>query len=120
MKLAIALAALSLVGCIPGAPIVPVTPANQAQIAACGSIVTVHNGVVVGDFVVGAGATGLASAAAVVNDVGTKNGLAVAGIITSAVGAVGVAIAGFTAADFVNSNCASVMGSLPAQHAEGK
>jgi len=103
-----------LQACLATAPTVPVTPANQQQIASCTNIGALHNGVVVGDFVLGAGTTGVASAAALVSDTSTKNALAVTGIVLGALSAAGTAVAGFTSAEFSNSQCSVVVGPLPA------
>jgi hypothetical protein len=105
---------LCSVGCLSSAPTVPVTPANQAQITTCENTATLHDGVVVGDFVLGAGTTGLATAAAAVADTNTKNDMTYIGIGTAAALVAGTAIAELTAANFANSQCSSVVGSLPA------
>jgi hypothetical protein len=110
----LAVLSLALVACIPSAPIGPVTPANQAQVAACQSIATLHNGVVVGDFIFGGAASGLAAVGAIVTDPQTKTGVAIGAAIAGATGIVGTAIAGFTSRDFANSQCSSVVGDLPA------
>lgn len=116
----VGLAALCLLlsGCISSAPIVPVTPANQAQVSTCENIASLHNGVVIGDFVVGGAAAGLAGVAAAVTDTNTKNALAIGSAITGALGVVGTAIAGFTASNFSNSQCSNVVGPLSAKRPE--
>lgn len=105
---------MGIAGCISSAPIVPVTPGNQAQVSSCQGIASLHNGVVIGDFVVGGTTAGLAGVAAAVSDHTTKTDLAIAAAITGAVGVAGTAIAGFTSASFANSQCSNVVGPLAA------
>jgi hypothetical protein len=102
--------------CISDAPVVPVTAANQAQVSSCQSIASLHNGVVIGDFVVGGGTAVLtsASAALTADQQSTKTDLAVAGAITAGISVAASAIAGYTGAEFSNSQCSSVVGVLPA------
>jgi hypothetical protein len=107
---------LSLQACLATAPIVQVTPANKPQIDSCTSIGALHNGFVVGDFIVGAGGVGVASAAAIVRDAPTKDIFAVIGIGLGAISAAGTAIVGFTGAEFSSSQCSNVVGPLPMQH----
>ena len=115
MKLGLGVLALAVMlgGCISSAPIVPETPANQAQIASCDATASLHNGVVIGDFVVGGATTGLAAGAAAVTDGNTRTALAVAGAIAGGVTTIGAALAAYTASNFANSQCPSVVGSLP-------
>jgi hypothetical protein len=102
-----------LPGCISSSPIVPVTPANQAQVASCQATASLHDDVIIGDFVVGGAGAGMAGVAALEKDTNTKTGLAIGAAIAGAVEMVGVAIAGFTASNFANGNCSSVVGALP-------
>jgi hypothetical protein len=111
--LLVLVAALLLSGCLSSAPIVPVTPANQAQITACQNTATLHNGVVIGDFVVGGGTTALAATAAIVQDQNAKNDMAIVGAGLGAVTVVGTALAGYSASNFANSQCSQVVGALP-------
>lgn len=107
-----------LSGCISSAPIVLVTPGNQAQVSSCQSIASLHNGVVIGGFVVGGATAGLAGVAAAATDSTTKNDLAIGAAIAGALGVVGTAIAGFTSSNFANSQCSSVVGPLAAKKPE--
>lgn len=104
----------STCGCLSVAPVVPVTPQNQAQVSTCQGIASLHNGVVVGDFMIGGVTSGLAGVAAGVTDTRTKNDLAIGASIAGAIGMVGTAVAGLTAADFAGSNCTTVVAPLPA------
>ena len=105
--------ALALVGCISSAPIVPVTPENTSQVSTCQTIAADHNGIVVGDFVLSAGTAGLSAAAAGVSDPNTKTAVSAVAIGVGSALVLGTALAGFTAADFANSNCSQVVGALP-------
>jgi len=107
------LLALLLGGCISSAPIVPVTPANSAQVTTCQSDASLHNGIVVGDFVIGGLTSGLASTAAGLTNATAKNDISVAAAAAGGLTIAGAALAGYTAANFANSNCSSVVGSLP-------
>jgi hypothetical protein len=111
---------LLCLGCISSAPITPVTPANQDQVSTCQSIASLHNGVVIGDFVVGGVTSGLAGVGAALSDTQSKTDLAIAAAAAGAVGLVGTGVAGLTSADFANSNCSSVVGSLPAGKGGGQ
>ena len=104
-----------LSACISSAPIVPVTPANQSQIAVCQSDATLHNSVVIGDFIIGGITSGLAAVSAGLpgTDANAKTGLAISAAAVGALTVTGAAVAGFTAANFVNSNCSTVVGALP-------
>jgi hypothetical protein len=102
----------SACGCISNAPLGPVTPQNQAQVSSCQGIASLHNGVVIGDFVVGGITSGAAGVAVAVTDSKTKNDLGIVAAVAGAVGIAGTAIAGFTASDFAGSNCSNVVGPL--------
>lgn len=106
-------AVISLSGCLSSAPLVPVTSVNQAQVTACQNTATLHNGVVIGDFALSAGAAGVASGAILATDSGTKNTLSGVGIGLAGGLAIGTAIAELTASNFQNSQCAAVVGPLP-------
>lgn len=105
--------ALQNQACISSAPLVPVTSVNQAQVTACQNTATLHNGVVIGDFALSAGAAGVASGAILATDSGTKNTLSGVGIGLAGGLAIGTAIAELTASNFQNSQCAAVVGPLP-------
>jgi hypothetical protein len=102
-------------GCISSAPIVPVTPANSAQVSACQNIASVHNGIVVGDFVIGGSAIVIPTVAAALPSTNTtaKTDLAVTSAIVGGVTAIGAGLGAFYATDFANQNCSSVVGVLP-------
>jgi hypothetical protein len=106
---------LLLCACISSAPIVPVTPANADQISTCQTTAEIHNGFVVGDFVVGGAAVTLPTVAAALpsTSAGAKTDLAVTSAVVAGVLGVGAAMTGYTAANFTNSNCSSVVGALP-------
>ena len=105
-----------MVGCIADAPIVPVTAANQNQIASCQSDALEHNGFMLGGLVVGAGGTGLASIGALEsNNPGLQTALAVSAAIAAGLTTVAGGGAALTASAFTNSNCSGVVGALPAQ-----
>lgn len=104
-------------GCLPVSPINPVTPQNKAQVDACSKIGSFHNGVVIGDFVLGGGATTLASIGAAAADSQTKNTLLISGIVVGGASLIGTGLAAYTASDYVNSNCPVVTGPLPVKPA---
>jgi hypothetical protein len=105
--------ASGLCGCISSAPIVPVTPENSAQVASCQSSAQVHNDVVIGGFVLGGISAGLGTAGATVTDTSAKNDLAISAAVVGGLALVDTAITGFSAQDFANGNCSSVVGALP-------
>jgi hypothetical protein len=104
---------ITFTGCLSAAPIVPVTPANQAQVQTCQSTASLHNGVVIGDFTIGAGATAIGSIGALVSDSTTKTDLAITTAVLGGLSAVGIAVAGLTAQSFTNDQCGAVVGPLP-------
>jgi hypothetical protein len=104
---------LLLSGCISSAPIVPVTPANTAQVSSCQSSAAVHNDVVIGGFVLGGISAGLGSAGAAVSDSNAKTDLAISAAVVGGLMLVDSAIAGFSASNFANSQCSGVVGALP-------
>ena len=103
-----------LSGCLSVAPVVPVTPANQAQVQTCQSTASLHNGVVIGDFTLGAAGTALGSIGALASDSTTKTDLAITTAVLGGLSAVGVAVAGLTSVSFTNDHCTDVVGPLPA------
>ena len=113
LMIPVLLACVLPAGCLSSAPIVPVTPANTAQISSCESTASQHDGYVIGDFVVGGVSAGLAAAAAAVSDTNTKTGLGVGAAGAAAVGVTLAALAELTASNFANSQCPTVVGSLP-------
>ncbi len=107
------LLAVGLSACLSGVPIVPVTPQNSAQVSSCQSTESLHNGLVVGDFVLGGATTGLASVSAAVADTATKNVLGVTAAIVGAVAVVDTAVTALTTQSFANGNCSALVGALP-------
>jgi hypothetical protein len=109
------LVAGGVVSCISDAPIVPETPANQAQIQSCQSTATLHNGFVVGDFSLGGIAASLASTSAAFPgaNASAKTDLAITAGIVAGATMVATALTGYSAATFANSNCGVVVGALP-------
>ena len=100
-------------GCLSSAPIVPVTPANQAQIASCSTDAQLHNAFVLGDIIVGGTTTGIAGASAAFTDTNTKTALAISAAIAAGLTAIGTGGVGLTTMNFEDSKCADVVGSLP-------
>ncbi len=80
--LAMLLAGLS--GCLSSAPIVPVTAANQAQIASCQGTAALHNDIVLGDFVFAGAGTALSGVGALVSDSTSKNDAAIGAAVSRA------------------------------------
>ncbi|HEY6462661.1 MAG TPA: hypothetical protein VIY73_20975 [Polyangiaceae bacterium] len=106
-------AAFALSGCLSSAPLVPVTSANQAQVSACQNTAALHDGIVVGGFVLSGATAGLAGGAAAVPDANTKTTLGVVGAVLGGMAVVDAAIAELTASNFSNSSCSQVVGPLP-------
>lgn len=100
-------------GCISSAPIVPVTPANAAQVSSCQTTAAWHNGIVVGDFALGGGGAALGGVGAIVTDPNARTGLSIAAAIVSGITMAGAALVGFTSSNFANSHCSDVVGALP-------
>lgn len=106
--------AFLLSACISVNPTVPVTPDNKAKIDSCTSTGLVHNDFVLGGIVTGGLAAGAGGVAAAVPD---NKGLQQTMAVTAAGGALlaGIAAggAGFTAAAFTNNRCTDVVTPLP-------
>ena len=111
--LLLATLASCLGGCISAVPIETVTPANAAQVSGCQNIASTHNDLVIGDFVLSGGATGVGAVAAFETDQGTRTALAITSAIVGAATAVATAITAYTASEFTNGECSSVVGPLP-------
>lgn len=109
----VAALALLSAGCLSSAPLVPVTPANQAQIATCQNTATEHNIFVIGDFALSGGTAGVAAAASIAQDQNAKNALSITGIGLGGALAIGTAVAELSASNFTNSRCTDVVGALP-------
>jgi hypothetical protein len=109
------IAGFSLTGCLSSAPLVPVTSANQAQVTSCENTASMHNGVVVGGFVLSGGTAGLAGVAAAEPDSNgsAKTALGVAGAIVGGAAIIDAAVAELTNSNFQNGQCSSVVGALP-------
>lgn len=103
---------LALAGCISSAPIIPETPANQAQIQSCQTTATIHNDLVVGGFVLGAGSSALAGSSAAITDSTAQRDVAVAATVLGALAVADAAIVAWSASNFANGNCSSVVGPL--------
>ena len=106
-------------GCLSSAPIVPETPANQAQIQSCQSTAALHNDLVIGDFVLTGGGATVGAVGALVNDVPTKNNLAITAAVLGGTALVASGLIAYTASNFQNGQCPSVVGPLPALPAAG-
>jgi hypothetical protein len=108
--------AFSSQACLASAPVVPVTPDNQAKVTACQSIASFHNDVVIGDFVLTGGVSGLAATAAALpsDQSSTKTTLNIVGAVVGAGALIGTGIAGYTAGEFSDNQCSTVVGTLPA------
>jgi hypothetical protein len=112
--------ALSVSGCISAVPVVPETPANAAQISGCQNIATTHNDLVIGDFVLSGGATGVGAVAAFETGTDVRTALAITSAILGAATAVTTAVTAFTASEFTNGQCSAVVGPLAAGSAGDK
>jgi hypothetical protein len=106
--------AASVSGCIPDAAIVPQTPQNAQQIADCQTDARTHNGLVVGDFVLSGGATGVGAVAAFETNTGVRTGLAISSAILGAGTAIATGLTAYSASQFTNSNCTAYVGPLAA------
>ena len=108
-------AATLLSGCLTSAPMVPVTPANSAQVSSCQNTAALHNAFTIAGFGFSGSTAALAGVAASEPDSNgsLKTALGVAGAIVGGVAIVAVAVGELTNSNFQNSNCASVVGPLP-------
>lgn len=105
---------LLLSGCLTSSPTVPQTPANSNQIATCQSTASFHNGIVIGDMVVGGGSTIAGTVAALPSVAGsTRDGLAIGAAIGAGVTTIGAGVAALTASNFANGHCTDVVAPLP-------
>jgi hypothetical protein len=110
-----ALMLVVLSGCLTSAPIVPVTPSNQVQVTSCENTATLHNADVVADFAFGGIGVGMSGVSAAVSDnKGLQQGLAVGAAIAGGLTIIGTALAGYSASNFASSQCPTVVGALPA------
>lgn len=100
-------------GCLSSAPLVPVTPANTAQISACETTATDHNALVVGDFALTGGATGLGAIGALESGTQTKTDFAIAAAGAGAVAIVASSLIALTASSFASNQCSGLVGALP-------
>jgi hypothetical protein len=104
-----------VLGCLPSAPIVPVTQANQAQVSTCQSIAATHNGIQVGDLILTGTVPVIAGIAAAEpsTNASAKTDLAISAAIVGGAAMITSGLVAYTATDFAGSNCGSVVGSLP-------
>jgi len=109
------LALFLLTSCITSSPTVTPTPANANQIASCQATASLHNGIVIGDMVVGGGATTLGAVAAALpsDQTSTKTDLAITTAALAGVTTIGAGVAALTASNFSNSHCTDVVAPLP-------
>jgi len=101
------------IGCLSSAPIVPQTPDNAAQIASCESTATTHNAIQLGDFVLTGGAAGLGAVGALVSDQQGKTDMAITATALGGAAVIASGLVAWTASNFANSQCPSVVGPLP-------
>lgn len=114
MRTPLFLVAVCLTGCLSSAPVVTQTPANAAQIASCENTATMHNDLLIGDFVLTASGAGLGTVGALASDTTTKTDLAIAAAGVGAAAVLTSALVGLTTSNFQNSKCGDVVGPLPA------
>ncbi|MFI5245693.1 MAG: hypothetical protein ACHQQR_10735, partial [Gemmatimonadales bacterium] len=104
MKILLLVAALLVVpGCLSSAPTVPVTPANSAQVSSCENTATMHNDLLIGDFVLTAGGAGLGTVGALATDTGVKTNLAITAAAVGGAAVLTSALVGLTTSNFQNS-----------------
>jgi hypothetical protein len=101
-----------LAGCISSAPIVPVTPTNQAQVTSCQTTATLHNDLVVGGFVLGGASAALAGASGAIVDQATQRDVAASAAVLGALAVADAAIVAWASHNFADGNCSSVVGPL--------
>jgi hypothetical protein len=108
--------AFGLTGCLNDAAVVPVTPANSAQVSTCQAAAADHNALVVGDYIVAAGGvtSGIVAAALPASNVSGKTDLAVSGAVLAGVSGLATALVGLTTNSFNDNQCTQVVGPLPA------
>lgn len=118
---AVCAVALLCSGCLSSAPIVPVTPQNQAQITQCENTATLHNAFVIGDFsLTGAGGVlGAVGALEPSSNPQAKTDLAIAAASAGGLAVVATSIAALSNSNFVDQQCSSVVGPLPTAGAKG-
>jgi hypothetical protein len=105
----------TLTSCITSSPTVTPTPQNANQIASCQQTASLHNGVVIGDMIVGGGATTLGAVAAALpsDQTSTKTDLAITTAALAGVTTIGAGVAALTASNFSNGHCSDVVAPLP-------
>lgn len=109
-----ALAALALTGCLSSAPLVPVTPQNAAQIAACQATWRAHGWLVIGAAILGpAGAAQTGVSALDGISPGAKTGLEIGSAGTVLAGATLGVVAAYEASSYAGV-CMALTGPLPA------
>jgi hypothetical protein len=113
--LSAALLSVVLGGCIAAAPVVPVTPDNQAAMGVCQSDALQHNGFVVADIALAGLASAGASAGAGLassNPAASKDVAITAGVL-GGLAVIDSVLVGYSASQFANSNCSALVGPLP-------
>lgn len=114
MKLAIlAILAAACTGCLASAPLVPVTPQNQAQVTACENTAATHNVAVISDFVFTGSAGTLGAVAALEPNVSTKNAVDVGAAVSGGLAVLASSIVALSANNFANDQCSGLVGNLP-------
>jgi hypothetical protein len=114
LALAAALLAALCSGCLADAPIVPVTPANQAQVTTCENTAGLHNGFVIGDFTLTGAGGALGAVGALEPSSQAKTGLAIGATIAGAGAILASSVVALSSSNFANNHCSDVVGPLPA------
>jgi hypothetical protein len=107
--------ALAMVDCLPAIPVVPTTPANQAQIKGCTEVANVSNALTIGGMVlsVGDGTLGTVAAALPAGPAKTDTGYLSAGIAFGIAAA--AAVVGLEHSAYSSDRCVDVLGPLPGE-----
>jgi hypothetical protein len=101
-------------GCLADAPIVPITPANQAQVTTCENTAALHNGFVIGDFTLTGAGGALGAVGALEPGSQAKTGLAIGATIAGAGAILASSVVALSSSNFANNHCSDVVGPLPA------
>jgi hypothetical protein len=102
-----------LTGCLSSAPLVPVTPANQAQVSACETTASEHNALLVGDFVLTGGAATLGAIGAVDSSQQAKTDLAIGATAAAGAAVLASSLIALTSSNYASNQCSAVVGPLP-------
>jgi len=111
--LAMVVMAVCVSGCLSSAPLVPITPDNTAQISSCENTATLHNGFLIGGFVVTGAAGGLGAAGALASDPQTKTDLAIGGTIAAGAAVLATSLVAMSSSNYASNKCSAVIGPLP-------